>query len=229
MAIATTLSRRDFLLLPPALMSAVVGPTQKPRASAQPRNMFVPAILPELPSAVSNLWLSRYSFELGGDTGTFARTSSALLMVQSGEIELRSDLPIIYRKAGEVGFAPLSTVPPEGMHLDIGYGALISDHSNMSLRNVGNDSAQVLMLIVYPRSEDDPSVIPATNGVCQEGLGAGLLTFHTGKAILILEQFVLRPCHRALSSTMEGTEVGALQAGKPACSAIEGRHGQPQD
>lgn len=217
MASSPTLSRRHLFLLPAALLPVATARGQAtPEASpvaAPSTSMSVAVMLPELPSVTSDARLDRYTLEPGAAIPATAPAGAALLLLRSGSVTLASDLPVVYRQAGETGPAEAAVVPSGGIRLRPGDGALVPDSSAMTVENSGDGSADLLMLAIVPRIADSDPGQPDEDSPGRQALGAGPLTFHAGPAVTIVEQVVIRPGHSGYSSTFRGVEMGALESG----------------
>jgi hypothetical protein len=216
MTSSPTLSRRHLFLLPAALLPVAAAhgratPGASPVA-APDENLKIAAMLPELPSITSDAKFARSILEPDAEIATREASGTILLLLRSGGVTLDTDLPVVYRRAGETGPAEAAGVPSGGITLRPGEGALVPDTMGMTLANTGTEPADLLALEIVPRTAD-ASGERREPGAARQSLGEGPLTFHAGPAVTIVEQVVVKPGHSAYSTTFRGVEMGVIERG----------------
>lgn len=212
-----TLNRRQFvagsaLILLPFKTSAQGTPVTPVRDS-----LSAAVFLPQLPGKRVNAHFARHVFAPNAEAPLTGRVGSALVMVESGTLTLKSDGAVALRRVGEAGPVSQAEVPAEGVPLGTGDAALVPHGQGMGLANASGEPSILLMLVAHAPYHEfsyvHPTILPEASGVTTSVIGFGTGAFAEVPAIMLLERDVFRPGGSGYSTTFKGVEIGGVASG----------------
>lgn len=207
-----------FALTP--LLTAAQGMPPMPATPVPadaPVGMLAEFNLRHLPTPHAEVWFLRMGLEPGGSLPMGTEVGPMILFVESGELSLEIDGPIMLPGADRAE-------EPDELTMTMGDSVFLTRETGVSMANAGDQRSTFLVLLMYPAMEegegDQPMEEPA--GLSQMAISIGTAEFMDMPATVRIERVVMDPGESVgpamSSSEMQmpgyiGMELGAVETG----------------
>lgn len=221
------LPRLSFLMLL-AFLPLLDAAAQSTPAPGSPMEMQMAVTVDAVPKD-AEVWFLRFFLEPGAQLPAGPLPGSTLVLVESGEVTLSSDQPMMLKRASATMPGTPISAPAGDTTLRAGEGALITEGAETGAHNAGAEQARLLVLLISSPEREvsgGSSATPAAQatGVRVQLVSVGRVTFPEGSGVILVERDLVKPYGSTVSSTHNGIELGAIEQGRAHVNVLMGEN-----